>query len=139
MKIDEAKTQVGEFFIRLGEKQSSVFEEKNFAKAMIGDAIMGFVFKAEDETLSCQSLIYRFRKMPQTKIMDAIEEESKTSPKGGGDIAFDDQNLTLVLQKDYQTIVSAEDFYNDMQNLAQTSLIWSNEVLSRVAEKAFAA
>lgn len=137
MNIDDAKNQLEDFFTRLGEQKSSVFEENNSTKALVGDAIMGFVYKA-DETLTCQSLIYRFRRSPQENIMNAIEEESKMAPKGGGEIAFDDKNFTLVLQKDYREKVSGDDFFNDMQNLAQASLIWSNEVLSRVAEKAFA-
>lgn len=135
MTKQEAKTQVEAFFEKIGDKDVSVFNEKNFAKALIGEAIMGFVYN-EDETLLCQSLIYRFRKPPQQKVMEAIEFESQNAPKGGGEIAFDEENFTLVLQRDYQQKVSEDDFYNDMQKLAKASLIWSDEVLQRVAERA---
>ncbi len=138
MTKDQAKTQIDNFFAKLGENEVSSFEEKNFAKAMIGETIMGFVYNGE-QSLKCQSLIYRFRKAPQETIMNAIEEESKNAPNGGGEIALDEKNFTLVLQKEYQENVSDEDFYNDMQKLAKASLVWSNEVLNRVAEKAFAA
>lgn len=137
MTKDEAKTQVTEFFKQIGDKEPDIFKSKNFAKAMIGEAIMGFVYQ-DDETLSCQSLIYRFRRKPQDAIMNAIEEESRNAPNGGGEIAFDEENFTLVLQKNYVEKTEQEEFFNDMQNLAQASLVWSNEVLSRVAEKAIA-
>ncbi len=138
MTKDEAKTQVEAFLEKLGSNESNVFEEKNFAKVMIDQAIMGFVFK-ENETLSCQSLIYRFRREPKDSVMKAIEEESKTAPTGGGEVAFDDENLTLVLQKEYTEKISDEMFYNDMKSIAEASFVWSLEVLDRVAEKAFSA
>ncbi len=135
MTKEEAATQISEFFSKIGSKTTTVFDEINFAKAMIGEAIMGFVYD-EDETLSCQSLIYRFRKTPLESVIKAVDEEAKTAPNGGGEIAFDDENFTLLLQKDYQKKVSNDEFFNDMQELAQASLIWSSVVLQRVAERA---
>lgn len=135
MTKQQAKEQIENFLAKIGDTNSTVFDDKNFAKAMIGEAILGFVYNG-DENLKCQSLIYRFRKTPKESVMNAIEEESKNAPKGGGEIAFDDENFTLVLQKDYGEKVSSEDFYDDMQKLAQASLVWSSEVLQRVAERA---
>lgn len=135
MTKTQAQEQLVAFFKKLGDKNPSIFEEKNFVKAMLGDAIMGFVYNG-DETLKCQSLIYRFRKTPKDSVLEAIEIESKNAPDGGGEIAFDDENFTLLLQKDYKKSVSDEEFYSDMQKLAEASLIWSNEVLQKVAERA---
>lgn len=137
MTRHEAKSQLDAFFEKLGNKDANLFEESNVARATIGEAFMGFVFN-ENKSLSCQSLIYRFRKMPKKAIMDAIESESTAALNGGGEIAFDEDNLSLILQKEYTDKVSNEQFYRDIQELAETSLIWSNEVLSRVAEKAYA-
>ncbi len=131
----EAKEQLEAFLAKLGDKNASVLEERDFVKANIGDAIMGFVYRNE-ETLMCQSLIYRFRNRPKENILKAIDAESKDAPNGGGEVAFDPENFTLVLQKDYKAKVSEEDFFNDMEKLAQASLVWSNEVLQRVAERA---
>ena len=136
MTKNEARQQIEAFLAELGDGQASVFEEKNFTKAQLGDAIMGFVF-SEDDILSCQALIYRFRKQPKEQVMDAIEAESESAPNGGGEVAFDEENLTLLLQKDFSEKVPEESFYKDMQNLAEASLIWSNEVLTRVAERAY--
>ena len=136
MTKDEAKQQIEAFLAQLGDKEASVFDEKNFAKAQLGDAFMGFVY-GDNEKLSCQALIYRFRKPPKEQVMDAIEAESKNAPNGGGEIAFDEDNFTLLLQKDFGEKVSNEEFYKDMQDLAQASLVWSNEVLTRVAERAY--
>lgn len=135
MTKTEAKEQLETFFEKLGDKNSSILEEKNFVKASFGDAIIGFVLNDED-TLSCQSLVYRFRKPPREAILAAIDEESRDAPNGGGEIAFDESNFTLVLQKEYKAAVPADEFFGDMQELVEASLEWSNSVLSRVAEKA---
>ncbi len=135
MTKQQAKEQIENFLTKIGDTNSTVFDNKNFAKAMIGEAIMGFVYNGNNN-LKCQSLIYRFRTSPKESVMNAIEKESKNAPKGGGEIAFDDENFTLVLQKDYEDNVSTEDFYDDMQKLAQASLVWSSEVMQRVAVRA---
>lgn len=135
MTKTQAREQLVDFFEKLGDRNPSIFEEKNFVKANLGDAIMGFVYNG-DETLKCQSLIYRFRKPPKDSVMEAIEFESQNAPNGGGEVAFDEENRTLLLQKDYKQKVAEEDFYSDMQQLAEASLVWSNEVLQKVAERA---
>ena len=131
----QAKKQLEVFFEKLGDTNPSIFEGNNFVKATLGDAIMGFVYE-DDDTLKCQSLIYRFRKKPKEAVMNAIEIESQNAPNGA-DIAFDEANFTLVLQKNYTEKISDDDFYKTMQGLAESSFVWSNEILDKVAKRAY--
>lgn len=133
MNQAEAKQQVEAFFQRLGEK-ISFSEEKNFAKARVGEAILGFEFDETDGVLSCQALIYRFRNAPRDEILDAAfaEEDSATD---GFRVVFDSENRSLYLQRDYAEKIDDNVFYEQVNRLASASIVWNSEVLCRIAEK----
>lgn len=136
MKKSEAKEQIETFFRKLG-KQVSIFEDANFAKAQIGEAFLGFEFDDEANLLSCRALIYRFRRAPREKVLQAIYAEETAANNGGGRVIYDAGESTLYLRRDFTEITGEEQFYNRINQLAAASLKWNGELLQRVAEKVF--
>jgi hypothetical protein len=135
MKQSEAKQKIETFFRRLG-NEDYFFNEKNFVQARIGEAFVGFEYDEREEILLVQALIYRFRSEPQDKVLDAIFAEENETNNGGGRIVFDSETLSFYLQKDFTEKIGDEQFYKQINNLAQASLRWSGEILARAAEKA---
>ncbi len=136
MTKTEAKQQLEAFFRKLG-KQVSFFEEANSVKTQIGEAFLGFEFAADANLLSCQALIYRFRRAPRDKVLQAIYAEETETNNGGGRVVFDAEELTLYLRRDYTEITDDEQFYNQINRLAAASMKWNGEILERAAKKVF--
>lgn len=132
----EAKQQVEAFFRRLGEKKASFFDDKNHIEARIGEALIGFEFAETEEMLSAQALIYRFRKEPTDKILDAVFGEESDANNGGGRVVFNSETNTFYLQRDFTEKVADNIFYENINQLAQASLRWSAEILANAAAKA---
>lgn len=135
MTRHEASGQLKAFFRKLG-KQASFFEATNLVKIRIGEAFLGFEFVEEANLLSCQALIYRFRRAPTDEVLRAVFAEENETNNGGGRVVFDE--LTLYLARDFTEITDDEEFYDQINQLAAASLKWNGEVLQRAAEKAFA-
>ena len=135
MNQSETTLQVENFFRRLGEKASS-FNEKNFIEARIGEALIGFEYDEAEELLSAQALIYRFRNEPQDNVLDAVFNEESDANNGGGRVVFNSENFAFYLQKDFVERLDDADFYNEINELAQASLLWSSEILMQAAGKA---
>ena len=131
----EAKQQVAAFFLELGQK-ATFFDEKNFIEARIGEAVVGVEYDETEESLSAQALIYRFRSEPQDKVLDAVFGEETEADKGGGRVVFNSENFAFYLQKDFDEKISDEVFYKEVHDLAQASLHWNSEILTKAAEKA---
>lgn len=128
----EAKQMIEAFFSRLGEK-ASFFDGKDFAKARIGEAVVGFEYDGADGVLSCEALIYRFRREPRDEILDAAFAEENEN--GGGRIVYDSETLSLYLQRDFTETIEDAKFFEQIHELAIASLQWNSEILTRVAEK----
>ena len=135
MTEEEAKQQIEVFFRRLG-NEASFFDEKSFVQARIGEAFVGFEYDEREEILLAQALIYRFRSEPRDKVLDAIFAEENETNNGGGRIVYNSETLSFYLQKDFTEKIGDEQFYKQINNLAQASLRWSDEILARAAEKA---
>ncbi len=121
------------FFSRLGEK-ASFFDGKDFAKARIGEAVIGFEYDDADGVLSSEALIYRFRREPRDEILDAAFAEGETE-NGGGRIVYDSETFALYLQRDFTEKLDDAEFFEQIHELALASLRWNSEVLTRIAEK----
>ena len=134
MTKEEAKQQLEAFFRKLGIK-ASFFDDKNFAKANIGEAVLGFEFLEEKQILQTKALIFRFRRPPEPKILSAIYAEANEQNSGGGEIYLDEEDLSLYLEKDFDEKLDDDIFYEQVNNLAQASLLWSGSILQQVAEK----
>ncbi len=135
MKKDETEKLLADFFARFG-KASFAFGQSNFVKANIGEAVIGFEYQKDEQTLTCRALIYRFRRQPRTEILRQITvaaENDRTTD--AGDVSFDPQSLTLSLVKNYSRKINSRLFAAQMQQLAATSLIWSSTILGQVAAK----
>ena len=132
----EAKQQVEAFFRRLGEKLASIFDRQNHVEARIGETLVGFEYDENEEMLSAQSLIYRFRKEPADKILDAVFAEESEANNGGGRVVFNSEANTFYLQRDFPEKIADHEFYENINRLAQASLRWSAEILADAAEKA---
>jgi hypothetical protein len=134
MTREQAKQQIEAFFRRLG-ITASFFEDKNFAKAAIGESVIGFEFDAASGGLSARALIYRFRQKPKPVMLDAIFAEEKTAATGGGSLRFDNEEMSLFLERAFTEKISDEEFYDAVNRLAQASLVWSGQLLQKIAEK----
>lgn len=134
MTREEAKQQLEAFFRKLG-ITASFFEDKNFAKATVGEALIGFEFVETDGILNAQALIYRFRNSPNPTLIEALITEQKNSPTGGGNVHFETEDLSLFLEKSFTNKLSDEEFYQQISELAQASLVWSSQILPQIAVK----
>jgi hypothetical protein len=136
MTREEAKQQVEAFFRRLGEKKASFFDEQNHAEARIGEAVVGFEYDENEQVLSAQALIYRFRAAPPDDVLDAVFGEETEANSGGGRVVFNSENSAFYLQRDFREKVGENVFYEGINKIAQASLRWNSEILTHAAEKA---
>ena len=134
MTREEAKQQLEAFFRKIG-ITASFFEDKNFAKATVGEALIGFEFAEADGVLNSRALIYRFRNPPNQIVIEAILAEQQNSDTGGGNVNFETEDLSLFIEKSFTEKLSDEEFYKQINQLAQASLIWSSQILPQIAEK----
>ena len=134
MTREEAKQQLEAFFRKIG-ITASFFEDKNFAKATVGEALIGFEFIEADDVLNARALIYRFRNPPNQIVIEAILAEQQNSDTGGGNVNFETEDLSLFIEKSFTEKIPDEEFYKQINQLAQASLIWSSQILPQIAEK----
>jgi hypothetical protein len=135
MTKDEAKQQDEAFFRRIGEK-ASFFDEKNFVQIRIGETLVGFEYDETEELLSVQALIYRFRSEPLDKVLDAVFAEESETNSGGGRLVFNSENFAFYLQKDFEEKIADHLFFDQINRIAESSLIWNSDILTQAAEKA---
>jgi hypothetical protein len=134
MTREEAKQQLEAFFRKLG-NDAPVLDEKNYVQARIGEALIGFEFDEADGVLSCEALIYRFRREPADAILDALFAEESEANSGGGRIVFDSETFSLYLQRDFAEKNGDASFYNEVSALAQASMVWNGEIVEHAAAK----
>ena len=130
----DVKKQLEAFFRKLG-ITVSFFEDKSFAKATIGEAVIGFEFVENESVLKAQALIYRFRNSPNPVVIEALFAEQQNASTGGGQLAFDAEDFSLYLEKVFNEKISAEKFYEQLNLLAQSSIEWSSSILPQIAER----
>lgn len=133
MTREEAQQQLEAFFRKLGIK-ASFFDDKNFVKASIGEAVIGFELLETEGILNAQALIYRFRNNPNPVLIEALIAEQQNSDTGGGNVRFNDDDLSLFLKKTFTEKLPDEEFYEQVNRLAQASLLWSSHILPQIAE-----
>jgi hypothetical protein len=134
MTREEAKQQLENFFRRLG-NEAPVLDEKNYVQARIGEALVGFEFDEADDVLSCEALIYRFRREPADQILDALFAEESEANNGGGRIVFDSETFSLYLQRDFAEKIDDASFYEQVNALARASMVWNGEIVGHAAAK----
>lgn len=134
MTREEAKQQLEAFFRKLG-ITVSVLNDNNFVKATAGEAVIGFEFVETEGVLIAKALIYRFRNNPNPLLIEALIAEQKNSDTGGGSVNFAADDLSLSLEKTFGEKLSNEEFYEQVNRMAQASLVWSNQILPQIAEQ----
>ncbi len=133
MTREETKQQLEAFFRKIG-ITASFFEDKNFAKATVGEALIGFEFVESEGILTAQALIYRFRNSPNPRVIEALFAEQKNSDTGGGNLRFETEDFSLFLEKDFSEKLPDDEFYKQINSLAQASLLWSGQILLQITE-----
>lgn len=126
MTKTEAKDQVEAFFRKLGD-EIAVFEENNYAKAQIGTAVLGFEF-TDVETLACVALIHKFDEPPKKEILLAIEDAAENEIDD--EIRYDDFTKSLFLERIFVEKIDVEEFYAQMRNLSDSSLVWRKDLFN---------
>ena len=132
MTKSQANYQIEAFFRKLGMK-ASFSDGKNFVKASVGESVIGFEFIEYREILNVKALIYRFRNAPREEILTAIYKENNEFVTGAGKLIYDENDLSLFLEKDFSEPLDERVFYTEINALAQESLVWSSRKLSRIA------
>ena len=133
MTREEAQQQLETFFRKLG-LSTSVLNDTNFVKATVGEAVIGFEYSEAEGVLIAKALIYRFRNNPNPVLIEALIAEQKNSDTGGGNVDFATDDLSLTLEKTFVEKLADEDFYEQVNKLAQASLVWSSQILPQIAE-----
>lgn len=133
MQKEEAINLIKAFFTSKDFPLNGFNSENNYFQAMIDEEIVAFNFR--DEILTCSALIYEFQRPPKTKVLAEIETEADLEKRGK--IKYEEENRTLYISKEFAKVIEEEDFINKMNLLIDASKNWSNEVLDRVASKAF--
>ena len=133
MTREEAQQQLEAFFRKLGIK-ASFFDDKNYVKASVGEAVIGFEFLETGGILKAQALIYRFRNNPNPVLIEALITEQQNSDTGGGNVMFNTDDLSLFLEKTFTEKLPDDEFYAQINQLAQASLVWSGQILPQIAE-----
>lgn len=138
MTKTEAKKQIEIFFSFLRDKKISLTKE-NSVQFNLGRVCLFFDYDESKKNLSVQALIYRFRKIPKENILNFVFAEENEKNTGGGRIVFDGKKNAFFIQRDFFTKMIDVDFYQAINNVAQASLIWSSQILSDVAGRAYSA
>ena len=102
-------------------------------QARVGEAVVGFEYDESDGSLSCQALIYRFRREPRDEILDALFAEESDANNGGGRIVFDSDDFSLYLQRDFTEKIDDDLFYRQVNALAWASMVWNSEIVEHAA------
>lgn len=114
---------------------------QNMTGLSVGGADLFFtfhqpLFSHKKPALEVSALIYRFRKPPNPKILEAFKaEHAAGTPAGGGEVDYEEENKGLYLTRFFEVVPSEDSFNTDVDALADASKTWGREVMERVANK----
>jgi hypothetical protein len=136
MTRDDAERLLRSLFDAYGVSAGRVFDGREVAGVMLGEAELFFQYAPELQSLWCGALVYRFRFEPRPRVLEAFFEEEESD--GGTDAAvgsleYREETRSLLLSKTYDTPPAPEEFLDDMRTLAEASLVWAREAVPRVA------
>jgi hypothetical protein len=138
MTRDDAQRLVQSFFRSVGQTQSPGLNPQGFGGAAVGDAQLYFEFRSAEQALECSALIYKFRDVPKPGVLEGFKAEEKAGTNtGGGAVDYEPENKSLFLSRTYASAPAEPAFADDMKRLMQASLLWSGEVMDRVASRVF--
>lgn len=132
----EATRQVQAFF-KAHDVSSPGLNEKGVGGAALEAGEVYFQYLPEPGALKCSALIYRFRGVPNPKVISAFQEEEKTTDTGGGRFEFDPTNRCAFLSRVYDAPVEPKAFQEQLMKLLGACQTWKGEVVVRVSDKAY--
>ncbi|KFA88360.1 hypothetical protein [Archangium violaceum] len=137
MTRDEAQRLVQAFMKSLGQASEGL-NPQGFGGAAVGNAQLYFEYHTDKQTLETSALIYKFRDPPKPGVLEGFRAEEKSgTDTGGGAVDYETENNSLFLSRTYASVPSEAAFREDMKRLTQASLVWSDEVMDRVASRVF--
>lgn len=138
MMRDDAIAMVGKYLESYGLVGSGL-NENDLAGAAIGENQIYFEYLPASEVLKCSALIYKFQVEPKAGIVEEFKAEETNTDTGGGDVDYEPENRGLYLSRRYETPVVTPQLREELDQLLHASSVWGQEVLERVAAKAFPA
>lgn len=138
MTRDEAQRLAQAFLAETGDPNSVGINPQGFGGVAISDAQLYFEWHDKEQALECSALIHKFRDVPKPGVLEGFQQEQKSgTDTGGGTVDYEPENKSLFLSRTYTQAPPQTAFIEDMKRLMRASLVWSNEVLGRVASKVF--
>lgn len=114
---------------------------QNMTALSVGGADLFFTFHQsffndKEPSLEVSAVIYKFRKEPDPKILEAFKaEHAAGTPAAGGELDYEPENKGLYLTRFYSKVPDQEAFNGELDALGAASRTWGGEVLERVANK----
>lgn len=138
MTRDDAQRLVLSFYRSVGQTQSPGLNPQGFGGVAIGDAQLYFEFRSTEGALECSALVYKFRDAPKPGVLEGFKAEEKAgTDTGGGAVDYEPENKSFFLSRTYSAPPAEPAFAEDMKRLMKASLVWSGEVMDRVASRVF--
>ena len=138
MTRDEAQQLARAVLAAAGQPESVGLNPQGFGGVSVDNAQLYFEWHDEQQSLECSALIHKFRDNPKPGVLEGFQAEQKAgTDTGGGDVDFEPENKSLFLSRTYTQAPPPPIFVAEMKQLMKASLIWSGEVMDRVASKVF--
>ncbi|MFP2926340.1 type III secretion system chaperone [Pyxidicoccus sp. 3LG] len=138
MTREEAQRLAQAFLAANGQPNSIGINPQGFGGIVVNDAQLYFEWHDQEQSLECSALIHKFRDAPKPGVLEGFQQEQKSgTDTGGGTVDYEPENKSLFLSRTYTQAPQQPIFNDDMKRLMKASLVWSGEVLGRVASRVF--
>lgn len=135
---DEAQRLAQAFLAATENPNSPGLNPQGFGGVAVEGAQLYFEWHEKEQALECSALIHKFRDTPKPGVLEGFQQEEKSgTDTGGGTVDYEPENKSLFLTRMYTQSIPQTAFIEDMKRLMRASLMWSDEVLGRVASKVF--
>jgi len=135
---DEAQRLAQALLAATGNPDSPGLNPQGFGGVAIEGAQLYFEWRDKEQALECSALIHKFRDAPKPGILEGFQAEEKAgTDTGGGTVDYEPENKSLFLSRTYTQAPPQSAFVEDMKRLMKASIVWSDEVVDRVASKVF--
>ena len=138
MTREEAQRLAKALLAATGNPDSPGLNPQGFGGVAVEGAQLYFEWHDKEQALECSALIYKFKDAPKPGILEGFQAEEKSgTDTGGGTVDYETENKSLFLSRTYTQAPPQSSFVEDMKKLMKASLVWSDEVLDRVASRVF--
>lgn len=138
MTREEAQRLAQALLASTGNPDSPGLNPQGFGGVAIDKAQLYFEWHDKEQALECSALIHKFSGSPKPGIIEGFQQEQKSgTDTGGGTVDFETENKSLFLSRTYTQAPPQSSFIEDMKKLMKASIVWSDEVVERVATRVF--